>query len=161
VRNAEVTVLDLAKRTSSRTTTESSGRFAFPTLAPSTYDVTVEAKGFKKYQLNNQVLNSNDNLALGDLTMQVGSETQSIQVEATGIEVKSESGERSESIVGKQLQNTLVNSRSSLDLTKLIPGVVSRSICKLRGMAGPRRAALLLESRRMSDLYVNKGRALT
>jgi len=76
--NAAVVVTDLAKQTSSRTVTEGSGRFAFPTLAPSTYDLTVEAKGFKKYQLSNQVLNSNNNLAVGNLTMEVGSETQSI-----------------------------------------------------------------------------------
>ncbi len=134
--SATVTVTDLAKKTSFRIVTENSGRFAFPTLAPSTYDVTVEVKGFKKYQLTNQVLNSNDNLAVGDLTMQVGSETQSIQVEAQGIELKSESGERSESIVGKQLQNTLVNSRSYLDLTKLIPGVVSTVNLQTAGHGG-------------------------
>jgi len=136
VPNATVVVTDLAKQTCFHVITENSGRFAFPTLAPSTYDLTIEAKGFKKYQLSNQVLNSNDNLAVGNLTMQIGSETQSIQVEAQGVELKSESGERSESIVGKQLQNTLVNSRSYLDLTKLIPGAVSTVNLQTAGHGG-------------------------
>ncbi len=136
IANAAVVAIDNAKQTEQRTVTESSGRFAFPTLSPSTYDISIEAKGFKKYELKNQVLNSNDNLALGSLTMQIGSETQTIQVEAVGIELKSESGERSESIVGKQLQNTLVNSRSYLDLTKLIPGVVSTVNLQTAGHGG-------------------------
>jgi len=136
IANASVTATDLAKQTSQRTTTDASGRFAFPNLQPSTYDVDVEAKGFKKFQLTNQVLNSNASLAVGQLTVQVGSETQSIQVEAAATELKTESGERSESIVGKQLQNTLVNSRSYLDLTKLIPGVVSTVNLQTAGHGG-------------------------
>jgi hypothetical protein len=123
--NASVVVLDLAKRTPSHANTDSAGRFVFPTLLPSTYDLTVEAAGFKKFVLSGQVLNANDQLALGNLQVQVGMETQTVRVEANATELKTESGERSESIVGKQLENTLVNSRSYLDLTKLIPGVVS------------------------------------
>jgi hypothetical protein len=136
VPNARVSAIDQAKGTSIQTATDAEGRFAFPTLLPSTYNIGVEASGFKRFELRDQVLNSNSRLPVGNIVLQVGSETQVVQVDAQATEVRTESGERSESVVGKQLQNTLVNSRSYLDLTKLIPGVVSTVNLQTAGHGG-------------------------
>ena len=125
VANASVTATDQAKGTIVRTVTDVQGQFAFPTLPPSTYTIGVEAPGFKKFDLKNQTLNANDKLAVGNLTLQIGAVDQTVEVQAQGAQLKLNSAERSEAIVGKQLQNTLVNSRSYLDLVKLVPGVYS------------------------------------
>ncbi|MDQ2898788.1 MAG: TonB-dependent receptor [Acidobacteriota bacterium] len=136
VANATVVATDQAKRTVYRATTDAQGRFSFAQLPPSTYTLAIEAPGFKKFEMKDQVLNANDKLAVGNLTLEVGAVDQTIEVEAQATELKTESAERSEAIVGKQLQNTLINGRSYLDLTKLIPGVYSTVNSQTAGHGG-------------------------
>ena len=136
VGNAAVIATDQAKRVSSRATTDAQGHFAFPQLQPSNYTITVEAPGFKKLERRDQVLNANDKLAVGDLTLEVGAVDQTIEVQAQSVELKTESSERSDAIVGKQLQNVAVNGRGYLALAALAPGIVSTVNLQTAGSGG-------------------------
>jgi len=136
VSQATVTAKDQGKGTAYRSTTDTSGLFAFPSLPPSTYTISVEAPNFKRLDINAQVLNANDKLSLGTIALQIGSTTQTVEVQAQAAELQTASAERSNAIVGKQLENTLVNGRSYLDLTKLIPGVVSTVNLQTAGHGG-------------------------
>ncbi len=133
---AEVIATDVAKRDVNHVSTDAQGTFTFPNLLPSSYNLRVSAKGFKSLQLSDQVLNANDKISVGELRLEVGSLDQTIEVQAQAVELKTESGERSEAVVGKQLQNTLVNSRSYLDLTKLIPGTIFNGNLQTAGHGG-------------------------
>jgi len=81
------------------------------------------AKGFKKLARPDIALNASDKLALGDLRLEVGAVTESVEVNATAALLQTESVERSDAVTGTQIQNIEVDGRSPLDLAKLIPGV--------------------------------------
>jgi hypothetical protein len=122
---ATVTAIEPEKKTSVMTLTDNEGRFAFAQMPPGRYTLIVETPGFKKFERKDVVLNANDKLAVGVFTLEVGAIDQTIEVQAQGLELKTESAERSDNLVAEQLQNIAVNSRSYLQLTHLIPGVVS------------------------------------
>jgi len=121
--NAVVTVADAAKGISVSTVSGAGGEFLAAGLLPGNYTVTVEAKGFKKLSRSDIPLNANDKLAVGDLILQVGSVTESVEVTAQAVLLQTQSGERSETIIGKEIENIEVDGRNPLDMAKLVPGV--------------------------------------
>ena len=68
-------------------------------------------------------LDANDKLGLGDLALEVGAVTESVEVSGTAALLQTESVERSATITGKQIENIEVNGRNPLDMAKLVPGV--------------------------------------
>ena len=136
VANASVTVTDPDKNVTSNIKTGDNGTFNFSALQPGTYNLTVEITGFKKLERNSIPLNAEDKLALGDLPMQVGAVTETLEVSAQAALVQSESAERSATINSRQMENIEVNGRNPLDMTKLIPGVVETSSFQVGGVGG-------------------------
>jgi hypothetical protein len=117
--------------TSNRTGTErkaqsgSEGLFTLASLDPGTYTLTVEAAGFKKHVQNNVVLSPSETKGL-DIRMEVGAATESVTISATAIEeIKTETGERSNTIKAAQIENLSIISRSSIELLRILPGVVA------------------------------------
>ncbi len=136
VPNATVTATDTARKSNSVTKTGAEGDFSIAGLQPSTYNVTVEASGFKRLTRQAIALNAADKLALGDLGLEVGAVTESIEVSAEAALLQTESVERSQAIVAKQIENIEVNGRNPLDMAKLIPGVVSTANFQVGGVGG-------------------------
>jgi hypothetical protein len=133
---AKVVVTDQSRQISLTTTTDSGGRFTFAQLLPARYNITVEAQGFRKLDLKNVVLNANDKLSVGDLSLDVGAVEQIVEVVSEGQQLKTESGERSDALVGEQLQNVAVNSRTYLALAAVTPGVIVTGNFQVAGHAG-------------------------
>jgi hypothetical protein len=79
IAGATVTVTDTAKGTSDTVQTNESGNFSVTHLIPDNYSVTVETKGFKKFEQKN-VLVSADASARVDAQIQLGSESQTVEV---------------------------------------------------------------------------------
>jgi hypothetical protein len=105
-------------------------------VPPGTYTIKIEATGFKRLERTGIVLNANDKLALGELTMEAGVISEQIEVTATAPPLQTESAERSAALVSTQMENIAVNSRSYLDLVKLVPGVVSTVNLQTAGPGG-------------------------
>jgi Carboxypeptidase regulatory-like domain/TonB-dependent Receptor Plug Domain len=123
VPNATVTVTEPSKKINITAKTGAGGDFSFAGLLPGTYTLSVEATGFKKLQRTEISLNANDKLATGDLTLELGAVTESVEISATAALLQTESVERSAAITGKQIENIEVNGRNPLDMAKLVPGV--------------------------------------
>ncbi len=123
VGNANVTVNEPDKHVTVIRKTDAGGDFLVPALLPGNYIITVEAAGFKKLTRPDVALNANDKLAVGDLVLQVGAVTESVEVYARAALLQTESVERSATITGKLVENIEVNGRNPLDLAKLVPGV--------------------------------------
>src|SRR5580700_709516 len=144
--NATVTAIELDKQVNTVTKTTDSGEFTLAGLLPGNYTVEAAATGFKKLERINIPLDAQDKLALGDLSLEVGAVTESVEVSATAVLLQTESVERSEAIVGKQIENIEVNGRNPLDMAKLIPGIVSTANVAVGGSGG------------LSGVYVNGNR---
>ncbi|MFN0120531.1 MAG: carboxypeptidase regulatory-like domain-containing protein, partial [Blastocatellia bacterium] len=124
VGGATVKLTDTTRSVSLTATTDSEGRFVFPSVSPGTYTLTIEANGFKKSERTGVLLVANDKLTLGDLILQVGAASETITVTAEATQVQSESAERSYAIQGEIVQNIAVNGRSFINLASVATGIV-------------------------------------
>ncbi|HXF13856.1 MAG TPA: carboxypeptidase regulatory-like domain-containing protein, partial [Terriglobales bacterium] len=127
VPNATVTVRGTQIGLTRTTQSSPSGEFVFPNLPPATYSIEVEVEGFKKLESRQVVLSAADKLNAGDFVLQVGATTETVNVTADAgqFQLQSNSGERSDLITNKQLNEVAINGRNVLDYMKLIPGVIS------------------------------------
>jgi hypothetical protein len=136
VTNATVTLVEPERKTSVVAKTDSEGRFVFPQVLPGRYTITVENPGFKKADRRDVNLLANDKISAGVITLEVGTVSESVEVSAEALTLKTESGERSSALTTKELENVAVNSRSYLQLAGLLPGVVSTANLTTGGHAG-------------------------
>jgi hypothetical protein len=123
--NAKVTATETTKNYAVNTATDNAGRFVFPQMPPGIYNISAEAPGFKKFEKTDINHQANENLNVGTLKLQVGQVNESIEVTAQGLQLQTESGERSESLTNKQITNIALNSRSYLPLVALVPGITT------------------------------------
>lgn len=127
VPNAEVTVRGTQIGITRTTQSSPSGEFVVPNLPPATYSIDVQVQGFKKLESRQVVLSAADKLNAGDFVLQVGATTETVDVTADAgqLQLQSNSGERSDLVTNKQLNEVAINGRNVLDYMKLIPGVIS------------------------------------
>jgi len=116
--------------------TQEAGAFTFPQVQPGTYTLKVALEGFKTVERTNVVVNANDKLNAGIVTLEVGQRAETVTVTARATELKTQSAERGYALEGKVLQDVAVNSRSYLALVGLTPGVVNTGNLTVAGHAG-------------------------
>jgi len=119
---AEVTVREENTGLTYSTHTDQSGHYALPVLPVGRYDLEVAAGGFRKYQHNNIVLDTNAALAL-DLRLEVGSVAQTVSVLDNALHIETESTQLGEVIAGRQMSAVPLDGRSYTDLLSLQAGV--------------------------------------
>jgi hypothetical protein len=79
VAGATVTVIDTQRGVARTLTTDDAGEYNAPTLIPGAYMVRVEAKGFKKLERENVVVEVGKDVRV-DVTVQPGEQTQTVTV---------------------------------------------------------------------------------
>lgn len=138
VKDATVTLSNPANGLTRTVTTNASGNFVAPNLLPGTYSIAVEAKGFKKSETLGIALSAAAKLDIGDITLTMGAATEQVTVsaDAAQIQLQASSGERSDLITSKQLNDVAMNGRNVLDYMKLIPGVVGTTSFDYSGTGG-------------------------
>src|SRR5216684_6656390 len=80
--NAKVTVTNVATQLSNEATTGGDGSYQIPLLPIGSYKVSAEASGFRKSVTSAQKLEINQSLKV-DVTLEVGTTGETVQVEAT------------------------------------------------------------------------------
>src|SRR6202011_4342766 len=90
VPGATVIVRNEATGTERRATTIDSGFFTVTNIPAGLYSVSIEAKGFKKYDSTHNKLDPSATLAI-DASLTVGAATESVEVTATATLLQSES----------------------------------------------------------------------
>src|SRR5450759_300365 len=138
IQDATVTIANPANGITRTVVTGGDGAFVAPHLLPGTSTIPVAAKGFKKLDSSGFVLNAADKLNAGELVLTVGAASQEVNVTADAgqIQLQSNSGERSDVITSKQLNDVAMNGRNVLDYMKLIPGVISSFSGAVSGTGG-------------------------
>jgi len=123
IANAQVTLTDSLKGFKFTAKTDSSGRYLFRSMNPSTYSVTVQASGFKTGEVDNISLNINQNLA-EDVVLQIGTEQQTVEVSVAGAaQVQTEDASTGQAIDRKYVNDLPLVGRQVYDLAYLAPGV--------------------------------------
>jgi hypothetical protein len=120
VPNATITITKTDTGQSRRFSSNSDGQYVAPGLTIGAYTVQAESGGFKAVT-KNIVLNVNDRARM-DFKMEVGAAQERITVEATAVQVQSESSEMSDVITGRQISQLATNGRSIYTLINLTPG---------------------------------------
>ena len=134
--NATVTAIEPNQQVTVTTKTNDQGAFLVAGLRPGTYNLRVEATGFKKLEKSDIPLNADEKLPIGDLLMEVGTLSETVEVSGQAAVLQTESAERSATIIGKQIENLQVNGRNPLAMVGLIPGVVSTANFQVGGPGG-------------------------
>jgi len=119
---AKATVTDTDKNIAVRIVTSSGGgEFSFPSLPIGHYAVTVAMPNFQTFVQSGLTLNVNDKLKIV-AALQVGSESQKVTVEASGLGVNLESAVASGVVNGTQIRELAMTSRNYMELVALVPG---------------------------------------
>ena len=124
VPGATVTITNTATNTETTLTTNQTGSYTAPSLAAGTYDVRIEAGGFRPSEEKGLVLNAATTVR-ADATLEVGASKQAVEVQASAVQLHTEDAKSSVTI-----SNKLVNDlplvvggavRSPFDLAVLTP----------------------------------------
>ncbi|HWD98910.1 MAG TPA: carboxypeptidase-like regulatory domain-containing protein, partial [Bryobacteraceae bacterium] len=121
VPHAHVTLLNTGTQFTRTVETNSNGEYIAASIPTGVYTVTATAQGFQKLERSGVQLTaaSTENV---DLTLTVGSETQSISVVADAAIVQSESATVSNLVTTQQIADLPLVSRDFTDLVLLSPG---------------------------------------
>jgi len=136
IANATVTATEPDRNITETTKTGEQGDFVFPGLQPGNYNIAVAAQGFKRSARSGVALHADDKLALGNVNLEVGALTETVEVSGQAALLQTDSVERSATITGKQIENIEVNGRNPLEMTRLIPGVVNNTNFQVGGPGG-------------------------
>src|SRR5262245_20792366 len=109
--------------------TDDGGRFVFPIVRPDTYTLQVTLTGFKTAERTNLVVNANDKLSTGVLTLEVAALAEAVTVTASSpvTPLQSASGERSFALQNETLTNIANNGRALFNFATLVPGALSQN----------------------------------
>jgi hypothetical protein len=133
VPGAKVTLTNSAQGTAEPLTTNAEGAYFFTPVLAGTYNLAVEAPGFKKYTQNGIVMNANDKLGLAPISLEVGAATESVTVEANAVQLQTVTAERAGVVDGKQIVDIALNGRNFNNLIRTVPGALADGTLSVNG----------------------------
>jgi hypothetical protein len=121
---ATVTLTNTGTKTVQAGVSDARGQYLFAGLFPGTYDLKVELTGFKAYERKALSLAPSDARGI-DVRLEVGAQTETVVVTGQQEVIQTETGAREGVLNAKQIDNLSVIGRSSLELMRILPGVVT------------------------------------
>ena len=121
--DASVTIRDRATHVTTKTTTNSAGLYFITNLPPGTYDLTVEKRGFELSTVENIPLTLTLTATI-NVTLHVGSVTQTVAVTANAVQLESQSSALQSTITTRSVAELPNISASPLAYAALVPNVV-------------------------------------
>src|SRR5262249_49717025 len=88
------------------------------------YGIKANAKGFKAHEAKGVVLYASDRVRM-DIQMAVGANTETVTVEATALNVQTDSGEQSSLVNGKQITELSTKNRTVYSYASLTTGAAN------------------------------------
>lgn len=127
VAGADVVLSNLAGTLTRNTATNVDGAYVIAGLPGDTYNITVTAKGFQKYQAKGVKLDVAQKSRI-DITLTVGAITEVIEVTGESVaQVQTTSSEIGGTINGQQITQLQLNGRDFVQLATLVPGVSNQT----------------------------------
>ena len=118
---AKVAITNVATGQVISASTNSSGAYNSGALVPGGYKVQISAKGFSSVSV--PVTVQVGNTATANAKLQIGQESQVVEVQASEVQVNTEQPTVQGVLNAQQIENLPVNGRNFLDLAQLEPGV--------------------------------------
>ena len=118
-----LTLTSTATNTASGATSDREGQYQFIQVAPTSYTMIAEAKGFKKTTVSSVLVQVDQNTHL-DLALEVGAVGDSITVEEAAPILENDKSTLSSVIDSTNISNLPLNGRQALDLALVTPGIV-------------------------------------
>src|SRR5882724_8174996 len=106
-------------------TTEANGSFMFTNLVPGEYSVHIAQAGFKGYEQKSIMLSAQERIDLHEIKLSVGDVGASVEVEAEGARVATDSSARSVLINRAIIEATPIRGRDYLGVLRGLPGVAA------------------------------------
>ena len=122
VPNAEITLTNTATSQERKATSNNAGIYLFANVGVGQFTLSAVSKGFQKYTKTDIVVNTAQTLK-EDVTLTVGSEAQTVTVEADALQLQTETNELSTLISGAQVTQLATNGRNVASLAALGMGV--------------------------------------
>ncbi len=119
--NATVTLTNLGTKETRVVQTTSAGDYTFTQLGPGTYSIQVTQTGFKSFVIASFNLSASDR-AREDAKLEVGSESQTVQVTAQAAALQTDSSVLTTVITQKATEDLPLNGRNYVNLAQLAPG---------------------------------------
>lgn len=124
IRDAVVTITNERNKDERQTKSSEDGTYTFAALSPGTYTIKTEAAGFKTKTQTALAIETSDTKGF-DISMEVGQPSETVTVTAGPDQLQTETGARENTISASQIENLSIISRSSLELLRILPGVVA------------------------------------
>src|SRR5581483_10677383 len=121
---AKVNAKDLDRGTQWPTTTNDEGIYAFPRIPAGSYELRVEAQGFKTFVQERLELDVNQRARL-DVPMAIGGMTETVSVTADAALLQTDTTQVGTVINPETLDHAALISRNPIQLTLSVPGAVS------------------------------------
>ena len=123
VPGATVTLIETKTGQVTTVMSHGDGLYVFPSVHPAEYKLDVDGSGFQKYEQSSITVLADQSLTL-NVTLKVGSATETITVEAVSAQINTTTGGVSQ-VIGEQQVNELpLNGRNAAAMTTLVAGVV-------------------------------------
>jgi len=127
ISGANIAVANTSRGINRTTTTNAAGEWAVAALPPGTYNLSVIAPGFKKYEVRGVVLQVAQKARV-DVAMQVGAANTEVTVEGTEVaQVETQSSDLGGTVNGKEISQLQINGRNFTQLATLVAGVSNQS----------------------------------
>jgi len=133
VAQAKVDLLNTVTRVPATSTTDGSGNYRFLSLAPGSYKITVEAKGFSKSETS-FTLETNQNLNL-PISLKVGAATESVVVTTEPPLLNTAETRNQQTLQAQELSTLPLAGRNLLSLISVAPGVSGLGLAGGPGVA--------------------------
>jgi hypothetical protein len=122
VRDAAIQVENTSTHVKWSATSNGNGLYFAPSLSPGVYRITVQSPGFEQQVVEDLKLEVEAKVSF-DITLKVGSEKQSVTVDASGIQINTTDAAVSTVLDQKFVENMPLNGRSFQSLLTAVPGV--------------------------------------
>jgi hypothetical protein len=131
---ATVTATNTGTNAVQAAVTDERGQYFIAGLFPGTYVLKGELAGFKTYEQKGIVLSPNDNRGI-DIRLDLGQQAETVTVTSQVELIQTETGAREGVLTAKQIDNLSIIGRSSLELLRILPGVVSPDQAQLESVS--------------------------
>jgi hypothetical protein len=122
VPNATVEAVDIAKGTKYTAVTDPGGQFLFPSLPPSTYDLTTQASGLQT-QVQKGLALEVGQTAIVDFHLALAGAKVEVEVSAETQAIETTRGSQADTLSQRYIEDLPINRRDYLTFTLLLPGV--------------------------------------